>query len=81
MISIAPRESLGPDTEMIIGDEWRRLMLRSIAHAKGVDVSEDDDGDGSEHEGLFPELPAIRVVQRTCCGPGQGLRTWPAGGT
>merc|ERR1719317_1870824 len=61
MISITPRESLGPDSEMVIGDEFGSSVLRSVTHSEGIVVSEDDDGDASEEEGFFPQLPAIRI--------------------
>merc|ERR1719320_515573 len=62
MISITPRESLGPDSEMVIGDEFGCGVLRPVTHSEGIDVSEDGDGDASEEEGFFPQLPAIRVM-------------------
>merc|ERR1719147_475053 len=62
VVTIAPGESLGPDSEMVIGDEFGSSVLRSITHSEGIDVSEDDDGDASEEEGFFPHFPAIRVM-------------------
>merc|ERR1719320_1849518 len=62
VVTIAPGESLGPDSEMVIGDEFGSSVLRAVTHSEGIDVSEDDDGDTSEEEGFFSQLPAIRVM-------------------
>ena len=43
---------------MIVGHERRRLVLGPVGHPEGVDVAEDDDGDGGEVEALLPDLVA-----------------------
>ena len=39
VVAIAPGETLCSDAKVIIGDEWRSLVLRAIRHAEGVDVA------------------------------------------
>ena len=41
---------------MIVGLELRSLVL--LSESEGVDVAQDDDGDGAEEKGVSPDLPA-----------------------
>ena len=50
---------LCPDTKVVIGNEWRRFVGRSVSHSKRVDMAENDDGDAHKKEALLPHLPAI----------------------
>ena len=46
-----------PDAEMVIGDEWRRLVLGGVRGNEGRDVSKNDHGTSNEEEaGPPPEV-------------------------
>ena len=56
LIQIAEMSFL-PDAEMVIGDEWRRLVLRGVRGNEGRDVSKNDHGTSNEEEaGPPPEV-------------------------
>lgn len=49
--------SFSPDAEVVIGDEWRRIVLGGVRGDEGRDVSENDHGTSDEEEaGPPPEV-------------------------
>ena len=52
---------LGPDSEMIIGDEGRRIHLTRISQNKGVYITKDDHWSSHEEKDLLP--PFIRILR------------------
>jgi len=50
VVAISPGKLLGPDAEMVIGDEWRRLVLGGIRGHESRDVRENDHGASDEEE-------------------------------
>jgi len=62
VVAISPGELLGPDAEVVVGDELWRVVLRSVGENEGRGMTQDDDGAGHEEEDLLPHLPAIVSV-------------------
>jgi len=46
VVAISPGKLLGPDAEVVVGDELRRVVLRRVGENEGGDVAEDDDRAG-----------------------------------
>merc|ERR1719369_271531 len=73
VVSISPGEFLRSDAEIFVGDELRPCVSILVSKKEGVDVGEDDGGDGNDEGGLLPEDVATGVTPF-------GRQHWPRGG-
>jgi len=62
MVSISPGKLLSPDAEMIVGNEWRRLVLRGVGKDEGRHMGQHDGGTGNNEEDFLPFLPVVISV-------------------
>ena len=51
-----------PDAEMIVGNEWRRLVLRGVGKDEGRHMGQHDGGAGNNEEHFLPFLPVVISV-------------------